>query len=106
MKTLKLLLQLLRHPRRQLYYGAGPKLMSGLRKRWIVFTNPQATIEFGEDVHVGPGFSIYIPHGGTFIVGARTEFRRGFRAEVIGNAVVKIGEKCIFSYYSLIQVTS
>jgi acetyltransferase-like isoleucine patch superfamily enzyme len=55
---------------------------------------------------VGPGFTLYIPHNGTFIVGEKTEFRRGFRAEVIGDAVVEIGSNCIFSYYSLIQCSS
>jgi acetyltransferase-like isoleucine patch superfamily enzyme len=100
------LLKLLRHPRQELYYGAGPKIMSALRKRWIVFTNPRAKIEFGPGVHVGPGFTLFMPHNGTFIVGPRTEFRRGFRAEVIGDAVVKIGADCTFSYYSLIQCTS
>ena len=103
---MRLLFQLIRHPRTELYYGAGPRLMSALRKRWIVFTNPRAKIEFGPGVHVGPGFTLYIPHNGSFIVGARTEFRRGFRAEVIGDGVVKIGSDCMFSYYSLIQCTS
>lgn len=106
MTLFKLLLQIARHPRGQLYYGAGPRLMSALRKRWIVFTNPRATIEFGEGVHVAPGFSVFIPHNGSFIVGPRTEFRRGFRAEIIGDAVVSIGADCVFSYYSLIQCSS
>ena len=106
MNLIRLLWQLLRNPRGELYYGAGPRLASALRKRWIVFTNPRARIEFGDHVHVGPGFTLYIPHNGTFVVGPRTEFRRGFRAEVIGDAVVQIGADCIFSYYSLIQCTS
>lgn len=106
MRALKLLAKLLRHPREELHYGAGPRLMSALRKRWIVFVNPRARIEFGPDVHIGPDFSLHIPHNGTFIVGARTEFRRGFRAELIGDAVVEIGEDCVFGYYSLIGCTS
>lgn len=80
--------------------------MSALRKRWVLFTNPHARIEFGEGVHLAPGFSLHMPHKGTFIVGARTEFRRGFRAELIGDAVVRIGAGCTFAPYGLIQCSS
>jgi len=33
------------------------------------------------------------------------EFRRGFRAEVAGSGRVVIGARCVFSYYSLIQIS-
>jgi len=56
-------------------------------------------------VHIGPGFSLYIPDRGSFIVGPNVEFRRGFRAEVVGAGRVVIGARCIFSYFSLIQCT-
>jgi acetyltransferase-like isoleucine patch superfamily enzyme len=90
----------------QLYeigYGWGPRLMSALRKRWILLSHRHANITFEGPVHIGPGFTLYIPHDGTFIVGPDVEFRRGFRAEVVGNARVVIGARCVFSYYSLIQ---
>ena len=93
---------------RQVYefgYGWGPRLMSKLRKRWILFTHPHANIVFEGPVHIGPGFSLYIPGPGSFIVGPNVEFRRGFRAEVVGGGRVVIGARCIFSYYSLIQCT-
>ncbi len=89
----------------ELGYGWGPRLMSALRRRWILFSNPQANIVFQGPVHLGPGFSLYIPAGGSFIVGPNTEFRRGFRAEVVSNGKVVIGARCILSYYSLIQCT-
>jgi acetyltransferase-like isoleucine patch superfamily enzyme len=94
---------------RQLYeinYGWGPRLMSALRKRWILLTHRHANIVFGRGVHVGPGFSVYIPENGTLIVGDGVEFRRGFRAEVVGRARVVIGARCVFSYYSLIQCST
>lgn len=93
----------------QLYeigYGWGPRLMSGIRKRWILLSHPHANIRFEGPVHIGPGFSLYIPHNGTLIVGPNVEFRRGFRAEIVGNARVVIGANCVFSYYALIQCTS
>jgi len=87
----------------QIGYGWGPPLMSELRKRWIILSNPQANISFGKGVHIAPGFSLYIPADGSFIVGDDVEFRIGFRAEVRGNGRVVIGNRCVFSYYSLIQ---
>jgi acetyltransferase-like isoleucine patch superfamily enzyme len=93
---------------RQLYevgYGWGPRLMSAIRKRWILLSHPHADIRFEGPVHIGPGFSLYIPQPGSFIVGPDVEFRKGFRAEVTGGGRVVIGARCIFSYYSLIQIT-
>jgi acetyltransferase-like isoleucine patch superfamily enzyme len=80
-------------------YGVGPRLASSLRKRWVRLRNPQATIRFGPGCYVGPRFSLHMPHGGTFLAGAGTEFRRGFRAEFgRGDAVVRIGEGCYLTY--------
>ena len=45
----------------EVYYGWGPRLMSELRKRWIVWSHPHANIVFEGPVHIGPGFSLYIP---------------------------------------------
>jgi acetyltransferase-like isoleucine patch superfamily enzyme len=92
--------------RRQLYYGWGPRLMSELRKRWILFTHPHGNIVFEEGVHIAPGFSLYMPGPATLIVGRGTEFRKGFRAEIVGGCTVTIGPDCIFSYHSLIQTHS
>jgi acetyltransferase-like isoleucine patch superfamily enzyme len=93
---------------RQIYelgYGWGPRLMSALRKRWILLMHRHATVVFQGPVYIGPGFSLNIPGPGTFIVGPNTEFRRGFRAEIAGGGQIVIGARCVFSYYSLIQCT-
>lgn len=80
--------------------------MSWLRKQWVLARHPHAQISFGRRVYIGPGFSVDIPDGGTFIVGDGVEFRRGFRAEVVGDGRVVIGDDCHFTYYVLIQCST
>jgi acetyltransferase-like isoleucine patch superfamily enzyme len=87
-------------------YGLGPRAMSELRKRWVKLRHPDADIRFGKDVYLGPGFSLHIPAGGTFIAGARSEFRRGFRAEVEGDGRIEFGADCHCTYYVLMQCSS
>ena len=79
-------------------YGRGPRLMSALRKRWVIFRHPQARIEFRGPVYLGPGFSLHIPHNGSFIVGPGVEFRRGFRAEIYGDGRIEIGAGSYLTY--------
>jgi acetyltransferase-like isoleucine patch superfamily enzyme len=87
--------------------GPGPRLMSWLRKRWVLFRNPRARIEFRGPVYLGPGFSLDMPRGGTFIVGSGVEFRRGFRAEFArGDTLIEIGSLVVFSYDVIIQCTT
>ena len=78
--------------------GPGPWLMSWLRKRWAIFRNPHAQIEFQGPVYIGPRFSLHMPHGGTFVVGPGVEFRRGFRAELGPDARIEIGALCCFTH--------
>ncbi len=86
--------------------GPGPRLMSWLRKRWVLFRHPHAHIEFQGPVYLGPGFSLDMRLGGTFIVGPGVEFRRGFRAELQGrDTCVTIGAGCAFTYDVVIQCT-
>jgi hypothetical protein len=59
---------------RVLGYEWGPRLMSWLRKRWVLLLHSHADIRFNGPVYLGPGFSLHIPRGGTFIVGAGVEF--------------------------------
>lgn len=87
-------------------YQRGPRVMSELRKRWVVLRHPQANIQFGRDVYVGPGFSLHIPTRGSFIVGDGVEFRRGFRAEVEGKGRITIGAGSHCTYYVLMQCTT
>jgi acetyltransferase-like isoleucine patch superfamily enzyme len=87
--------------------GPGPRLMSWLRKQWVIFRNPHAHIEFRGPVYLGPGFSLDMPRGGTFIVGPGVEFRRGFRAEFgAAGARITIGGGSSFTYDVLMQVTT
>lgn len=84
--------------------GPGPRLMSWLRKRWVLFRHPHAHIEFQGPVYLGPGFSLDMRLGGTFIVGPGVEFRRGFRAEFQGaDARITVGGGSAFTYDVVIQ---
>lgn len=104
-------------------YFRGPVLMSALRKRWVIFRNPHATIEFGRGTYLGPGFSLHMPFGGTFITGPVVEFRRNFRAELGGaesritfgtgtvctydvvvqcGTTIDIGERCVFAQATMV----
>jgi acetyltransferase-like isoleucine patch superfamily enzyme len=83
--------------------GPGPWLMSWMRRRWVVFRNPNTHIEFQGPVYLGPRFSLHAPHGGTFVVGPGVEFRRGFRAELEPGARITIGGGTVFTYDVLIQ---
>jgi len=89
-------------PRRLGYFWA-PRLASALRKRWVLIRNPHADIRFGKYVYLGPGFSLHMPFGGTFVAGDGVEFRRGFRCEVEPEGRVVIGPQSVFTYYVLIQ---
>lgn len=81
--------------------------MSWLRKRWVLFRNPHAHIEFQGPVYLGPGFSLDMPRGGSFIVGPGVEFRRNFRAELASvDSRITIGGGCAFTYEVVIQCTS
>jgi acetyltransferase-like isoleucine patch superfamily enzyme len=81
--------------------------MSWLRKRWVLFRNPHAHIEFRGPAYLGPGFSLHMPHGGTFVVGPGVEFRRNFRAEFAEPSTrITIGGGSVFTYDVLIQCAS
>jgi acetyltransferase-like isoleucine patch superfamily enzyme len=91
---------------RRIGYQSGPRLMSELRKRWVLLRHPHADIRFDGPVYLGPGFSLHVPNGGTFHVGPGAEFRRGFRAEVEGNGRIVIGGGSVFTYYVLLQCST
>jgi acetyltransferase-like isoleucine patch superfamily enzyme len=85
-------------------YVKGPQLMSRLRKWWVLMRNPHATIRFGRGTYLGPGFSLHMPYGGTFIAGDGVEFRRNFRAELAGpDSRITIGDGTSCTYDVLIQ---
>jgi acetyltransferase-like isoleucine patch superfamily enzyme len=87
-------------------YGPGPRVMSSLRKRWVLLRHPDADIRFEGRVHIGPGFSLHIPGRGSFVVGDDVEFRRGFRAEIEGDGRISIGAGSRITYYVLMQCTT
>jgi len=91
---------------RKVVYFWGPRLTSELRKRWVIFKNPHAEISFAGPCRLGPGFNLHMENGGRFIVGRYVDFRRGFLAEIGGDATVTIGDLCVFSYNSLIQCST
>jgi acetyltransferase-like isoleucine patch superfamily enzyme len=96
----------LRRIPRRIGYLHGPRVMSTLRKWWVLARHPHATIRFEGPVYLGPGFSLHIPDEGTFIVGSGVEFRRNFRAEVAGNGRVTIGDGSVFTYSVVIQCST
>ena len=91
---------------RRIGYVHGPRLMSRLRKWWVLARHPHAHITFVEPVYLGPGFSLHIPEGGTFTAGPYCDFRRDFRAEVSGGGRIEVGSGCVFTYGVLIQCST
>ncbi len=84
-------------------YFRAPLIASALRKRWAKFKNPTATIEFGKHTYCGPGFSLHMPFGGTFITGEGVEFRRRFRAETGKDGRIEIGAGSYLTYDVIIS---
>lgn len=91
---------------RKLGYVYGPRLMSRLRKWWVLLRHRHATIRFTEPVYLGRGFSLHVPERGTFIAGPYVEFRRNFRAEISGDGRIEVGSHTIFTYDNLIQCST
>jgi acetyltransferase-like isoleucine patch superfamily enzyme len=96
----------LRRLPRWIGYVKGPRIMSWLRKQWVLVRHPHATVVFHDPVYLGPGFSLHIPDNGTFIAGPRVEFRRGFRAEVVGSGRIEIGADSAFTYGVVMQCST
>ena len=90
----------------RLGYRVLPRFASTMRKWWTIARNPHATIRFGRDCYLGPGFSLHIPEQGEFIVGDGVEFRRNFRCEVWGRGRVTIGSGSFLTYGVLMQCST
>jgi len=87
-------------------YERGPRVMSRLRKWWVLLRHPHADIRFVEPVYLGPGFSLHIPGPGTFHCGPYVDFRRDFRAEIVGDGRIEIGEWSVFTYNVVLQCST
>jgi acetyltransferase-like isoleucine patch superfamily enzyme len=91
---------------RRLGYQHGPRLMSRLRKWWVLARHRHASVTFVEPVYLGPGFSLHIPEQGTFVAGPYCDFRRNFRAEIAGGGRLEIGAGSVFTYDVVIQCST
>jgi acetyltransferase-like isoleucine patch superfamily enzyme len=87
-------------------YVRGPRIASRLRRRWVLLRHPHADIRIAPSSYLGPGFSLHMPEGGTFVAGPYTEFRRNFRAEVGPEGKIVIGQSCRFTYDVLMQCST
>lgn len=91
---------------RRASYLWAPRVASSLRRRWAVLRNPHCDIRFEGPVYCGPGFSVFAPEGGTFVVGPAVEFRRNFRLELHKGAKVTVGSGTVFTYDVIVQCSS
>ncbi|HLI74751.1 MAG TPA: acyltransferase [Acidimicrobiales bacterium] len=90
----------------KLRYELGARAASTARLLLIEATHLHCTVSIARPVRLGPGFSLYIPNGGTFVVGPGVDFRRGFRCEIQGDGRVDIGAGSIFSSNVMIQCST
>ncbi len=96
-----------RHVPRRIGYGRrGPMLMSDLRRLWVLARNPHADIRFEGRSYLGPGFSLHMPYGGSFVVGPGVEFRRNFRAEIGPEGRVVVGAGSFLTYDVIIACST
>lgn len=87
-------------------YQWGGQLASWLRLVAVRTTHLHCRVEIQRPVRLGPGFSLYIPGGGTFVVGSGVDFRRNFVCEIEGDGRVEIGAGTIFTANTLIQCST
>lgn len=87
-------------------YIWAPRLASRIRRRWILMRHTHANVRIHPSCYLGPGFSLHIETDGTFEAGPHCEFRRGFRAEVVGRGRITFGEACVCTYYVLMQCST
>ena len=97
--------QLRRLPWR-LRYEVGGRWASTARRLAIQATHLHCHVEFQGPVHLGPGFNLFIPGSGSFVVGPGVEFRRRFTCEVHGDGKVTIGANTVFTYDTVIQCST
>jgi acetyltransferase-like isoleucine patch superfamily enzyme len=90
----------------KLRYVWGEKVASEWRRLWLLATNTHAHVRIARPVRIGPGFRLYMPAGGTFVVGPGCDFRRDFVCEISNGGRVEIGPGTIFTSSALVQITT
>lgn len=77
-----------------------------MRLTSIRATHLHCNVEIGCPVRLGPGFTLYIPDNGSFVVEPGVDFRRDFRCEIEGDGRVEIGAGTVFTSNALIQCST
>lgn len=90
----------------RLRYDLGSRFASSLRKFSVQITHRHCLVQFNGPVRIGPGFDLYIPDRGSFVVGPGVWFRRGFVCEILEDGRVEIGGGTIFTSNVLIQCST
>jgi acetyltransferase-like isoleucine patch superfamily enzyme len=89
-----------------LRYIHAARAASEARRLAVLATNTHADVRIAKSVRLGPGFRLYMPAGGTFIVHSGCDFRRDFVCEISGQGRVEIGPGTTFTSSTLIQITT
>jgi acetyltransferase-like isoleucine patch superfamily enzyme len=79
---------------------------SWLRLMSIRATHLHCNVDIGQPVRLGPGFRLYIPDDGSFVVESGVDFRSNFRCDIDGNGRVEIGSGTVFTSNTLIQCST
>jgi acetyltransferase-like isoleucine patch superfamily enzyme len=90
----------------ELRYIHAERAASEARRLALLATNTHADVRIPKTVRLGPGFRLYMPQGGTFIVHPGCDFRRDFVCEISGGGRVEIGPGTVFTSSTLIQITT
>ena len=69
-------------------------------------THLHCDVRIAWPVRLGPGFSLYIPDNGTFVVEEGVDFRSNFRCDIEGEGRVEIGAGTVFTANALIQCST
>jgi acetyltransferase-like isoleucine patch superfamily enzyme len=87
-------------------YDVGARAASTIRLLIIRATHMHCRVEIETPVRLGPGFSLFMPFGGAFIVGPGVHFRRNFACEIGQGGRVEIGPGTDFTSNALIQCST
>jgi acetyltransferase-like isoleucine patch superfamily enzyme len=79
---------------------------SEARRLALLATNTHADVRIAKPVRLGPGFRLFMPEGGSFIVHPGCDFRRDFVCEIYGGGTVEIGPGTTFTSSALLQITT